>query len=246
MDYRLTDPFLDPPGADESVYSERSLRLPDTFWCYDPRDDLAPSELPASRQTGITFGCLNNFCKVNQSVLKLWAAVLGKVVGSRLLILSPAGAHREAATATLAQHGVDPSRIQWLDRRPRSNYLQLYHLLDICLDTFPYNGHTTSLDAMWMGVPVVTRVGPTVVGRAGWSQLSNMDLTDLAASTDEQFVTIAANLAADIPRLAELRRTLRQRMAGSPLMDAPRFARGVEAVYCQMWQAWCGGEPARP
>jgi protein O-GlcNAc transferase len=246
MDYRLTDPFLDPHGADESIYSERSLRLPDTFWCYDPLDDLAPSEVPASRQAGITFGCLNNFCKVNESVLKLWAAVLGKVAGSRLLILSPAGAHREVATATLGRHGVDASRIQWLDRRPRSKYLLLYHLVDICLDTVPYNGHTTSLDAMWMGVPVITRIGSTIVGRAGWSQLSNLNLTDLAAQTDEQFVTTAANLAADIPRLAELRRTLRQRMAASPLMDAPRFARNVEDAYRQMWQTWCGGGSARP
>jgi protein O-GlcNAc transferase len=245
IDYRLTDPFLDLPGMDESIYSERSVRLADSFWCYDPRSDLAVNDLPASRQGFITFGCLNNYCKVNDAVLKLWAAVLGRVENSRLLILSPAGSHRDHAIAILAARGGDPSRVQWLDRRPRLQYLQMYHRLDICLDTFPYNGHTTSLDAMWMGVPVITRIGPTVVGRAGWSQLSNLNLTELAARTDEQFVTIAANLAADIPRLAELRRTLRQRMQQSPLMDGARFARNVEAAYRQMWRTWCGAAAAR-
>jgi predicted O-linked N-acetylglucosamine transferase (SPINDLY family) len=230
---------------DESIYSERSVRLPDSFWCYDPRSDLMVNDLPVSRQGFITFGCLNNYCKVNESVLKMWANVLRRVENSRLLILSPTGDHRDHAIAILAAQGVDPSRIQWLDRRPRPQYLQLYHLLDICLDTFPYNGHTTSLDAMWMGVPVITRIGPTVVGRAGWSQLFNLSLTELAARTDEQFVTIAASLAADIPRLAELRRTLRQRMQQSPLMDGARFARNVEAAYRQMWRTWCGAAAAR-
>jgi predicted O-linked N-acetylglucosamine transferase (SPINDLY family) len=232
-------------GSEDSLYSEQSARLNNTFWCYDPRSDLAVNDLPALQRGQVTFGCLNNFCKVNDGVLKLWARVLGEVGGSRLLILSPAGSHRDAALATLAGEGVDPSRVQWLDRRPRPQYLKLYHLLDVCLDTFPYNGHTTSLDAMWMGVPVITRIGPTVVGRAGWSQLSNLNLTELAAQTDEQFVMIAADLAADIPRLAELRRTLRQRMQQSPLMDGARFARNVEAAYRQMWRTWCGAAAAR-
>jgi predicted O-linked N-acetylglucosamine transferase (SPINDLY family) len=238
MDYRLSDPYLDPPGMDETIYSERSVRLGDTFWCYDPRSDLPVNELPALQGGPFTFGCLNNFCKVNESVLKLWAQVLGKVEKSRLLILAPTGSHRDAAMAVLAGHGVDVSRVQWLDRRPRAQYLKLYYLLDICLDTFPYNGHTTTLDALWMGVPVVTRVGRTVVGRAGWSQLSNLNLSELAAQTDEQFGTIAAELAADLPRLAELRRTLRPRMAASPLMDARRFARNVEQAYRRMWREW--------
>jgi predicted O-linked N-acetylglucosamine transferase (SPINDLY family) len=293
MDYRLTDPYLDPPGgpfpslgtpgegqdegfssqlkdgpspqpspgvpgegggrvpdegaggrmrgSEDSLYSEQSVRLNDTFWCYDPRSDLAVNDLPALRRGQVTFGCLNNFCKVNDEVLKLWARVLGEVGGSRLLILSPAGSHRDAALATLAGEGVDPSRVQWLDRRPRPQYLKMYHLLDVCLDTFPYNGHTTSLDAMWMGVPVVTRLGRTVVGRAGWSQLSNLNLTDLAAQDDEQFVSIAAGLAGDLPRLDALRRTLRPRMEASPLMDARRFARNMEDAYRGMWGQWLSG-----
>jgi len=108
------------------------------------------------------------------------------------------------------------------------------------LDTFPYNGHTTSLDSLWMGVPVVTLVGQTVVGRAGLSQLMNLGLPELIAETPQQFVDVAVRLAGDLPRLAELRATLRGRMEGSPLMDAPRFAKNVEAVYRDVWRRWCG------
>ena len=111
------------------------------------------------------------------------------------------------------------------------------------LDTFPYNGHTTSLDSMWMGVPVVTLIGKTAVGRAGFSQLSNIGLTELAAGDEKSFVRIASELASNLPRLATLRSQLRQRMQSSPLMDAPRFARDIEAAYRVMWRRWCQDHP---
>jgi protein O-GlcNAc transferase len=114
----------------------------------------------------------------------------------------------------------------------------VYHRIDIGLDSFPYNGHTTSLDSFWMGVPVVTRVGQSAVSRAGWCQLSNLRLSELAGQTSDQFVRIAVELATDLPRLNELRATLRQRMERSPLMDAERFARNIEAAYRQMWRKW--------
>jgi predicted O-linked N-acetylglucosamine transferase (SPINDLY family) len=109
------------------------------------------------------------------------------------------------------------------------------------LDTFPYNGHTTSLDSFWMGVPVVTLVGKTLVGRGGLSQLSNLGLTELIAQTPQQYVEIAARLAKDLTRLLEIRGTLRARMESSPLMDASRFARNMEAAYREMWRNWCTG-----
>ena len=112
------------------------------------------------------------------------------------------------------------------------------------LDTFPYNGHTTSIDSFWMGVPVITLVGKTPVGRAGISQLSNLGLPELIAQTPEQYVQIAADLAKDLPRLAELRSTLRTRMQSSPLMDGPRFARNMEAAYREIWRKWCAGGAA--
>src|SRR5581483_9403119 len=118
-------------------------------------------------------------------------------------------------------------------------YLELYHQIDIGLDTLPYNGHTTSLDAMWMGVPVVTIVGQTAVGRAGLSQLTNLALTELIAYSEDDFVRIAIGLARDLTRLRDLRANLRSRMERSPLMDAPRFARNIEAAYRTMWHRWC-------
>ena len=117
--------------------------------------------------------------------------------------------------------------------------MKLYHQIDLSLDPLPYNGHTTSLDAFWMGVPTLTLLGKTAVGRAGWSQLCNLDLKELAAETPQQYIAIAAQLAGDLPRLDDLRRTMRQRMLQSPLMDANRFARNMESVYRQIWRRWC-------
>jgi predicted O-linked N-acetylglucosamine transferase (SPINDLY family) len=124
-------------------------------------------------------------------------------------------------------------------RQSRREYLETYHRIDVGLDTFPYNGHTTSLDSFWMGVPVVTLVGNSAVARAGWCQLSNLGLGELAGQTAEEFVRIAVELAKDLPRLEQLRSTLRRRMGQSPLMDAPGFAQSIEAAYRQMWRTWC-------
>jgi len=240
MDYRLTDPYLDPPGQHDDWYSETSIRLPDTFWCYDPLTaEPEPGPLPALERGGITFGSLNNFCKVNPEVLALWARVLTAVPGSRLLLQCQPGRHRERVLAALGAGGVAPERIEFAPFLPRAAYLALYRQVDVGLDTFPYNGHTTSLDAFWMGVPVVTRLGATVVGRAGWSQLSNLGLRELAADSDESFIRIATGLARDRPRLAGLRAGLRARMEASPLMDAPRFAGHLESALRGLWTQWC-------
>ncbi|MGD0463443.1 MAG: hypothetical protein ABSB74_13245, partial [Tepidisphaeraceae bacterium] len=118
-------------------------------------------------------------------------------------------------------------------------HLELYHRVDLALDTYPYHGTTTTCEALWMGVPVVSLAGRTHVSRVGVSLLSNLGLPQLVAFNPEQYVQIATDLAKDLPRLAELRRTLRPRMQASPLMDAPRFAAEVEAAYRQMWRDWC-------
>jgi predicted O-linked N-acetylglucosamine transferase (SPINDLY family) len=240
IDYRITDRYLDPPGLDGPYYAEESVRLPDSFWCYDPLSgEPAVNSLPAAEKGYVAFGCLNNFCKVNPPVLKIWAAVLKAVDRSRLTILSAEGTHRRHTLDLLAAEGVAPDRVTFVARQPRRQYLTYYHGIDIALDTIPYNGHTTSLDSLWMGVPVVTLVGTTVVGRAGVCQLMNLGLPDLIASTPEQYVQVAATLAHDLPRLRQLRATLRQRMQASPLMDGPRFARNIEAAYREMWRRWC-------
>jgi protein O-GlcNAc transferase len=149
------------------------------------------------------------------------------------------GDGRRRVGQTLEKNGITPDRFEFVERLSRREYLDMYRRCDIGLDPLPYNGHTTSLDSFWMGVPVVTRIGETIVGRAGWSQLSNLNLRELAAETDEQFIKIVVDLANDLPRLAELRGSLRQRMLNSPLTDGAKFAKGVEAAYRQIWRTWC-------
>ncbi len=143
----------------------------------------------------------------------------------------------------LRDAGVDGGRVAFVARQSRLPYLRTYDRIDVGLDTFPYNGHTTSLDSYWMGVPVVTAVGDAAVGRAGWSQLSNLGLTDLAARDDDSFVDVARGLAEDRGRMAALRAGLRNRLLASPLCDAPRFARHVEAAYGRMWEAYQTSTP---
>lgn len=247
MDYRLTDPYLDPPGLNDHFYSEKSVRLPDCFWCYEPMDmgtTVAP--LPAASNGFITFGSLNNFCKVNSKILRLWAQVLDAVTNSRLLLLAPPGNHRQDVWEVLQDEGVSADRVEFASLRPRPDYLELYHRIDIGLDPLPYNGHTTSFDSFWMGVPIVSLIGWTLVGRAGLCQLMNLGLPELTATTPEQFVRIAAELAGDLPRLTQLRSTLRQRLKDSPLMNGPRFARNLENAYRQMWRDWCQSDPTSP
>ncbi|HUO07062.1 MAG TPA: tetratricopeptide repeat protein [Phycisphaerae bacterium] len=255
IDYRLTDPHLDPvPNADcplpieqspnqsaignrqSAIYSETSLPLPNTFWCYNPlTTEPSVNALPALTNNHITFACLNNFCKITQPTLHLWSQVLHALPTSRMLILAPEGSAR---TRVLNQLAIDPARITFLNRQPRQQYLELYHRIDLCLDTFPYNGHTTSLDACWMGVPVITLAGgggQTAVSRAGLSQLTNLNLPELIAHSPQEFVEIAKSFTHDLPRLAHLRSTLRERMQNSPLMNAPQFTRDIESLYRRAW-----------
>ena len=232
MDYRITDPWLDPPELGDDRYTETSLRLPDTFWCYDPLiSGLQPNPLPASSAGHLTFGCLNNFCKISDDTLRRWGQVMARLPSSRLILLAASGRHRQRVLDRLAQYDIAAERIEFVGFQPRWQYLQTYQRIDICLDTLPYNGHTTSLDAYWMGVPVVSRVGASVVGRAGWSQLNNLGLAELAAFDDPSFIDIAVGLATDWSRLKHLRRTLRSRLEASPLMDGGRFAAAFEALY---------------
>ncbi|MBV9948216.1 MAG: hypothetical protein JOZ69_15295, partial [Myxococcales bacterium] len=241
MDHRVTDRYLDPEGVDLSLYSEQSLFLPDSYWCYAPRattPEVGP--LPAGERGPVTFGCQNNYIKLNPELFHLWARVLGAVPGSRLLVLVPPGDPRRAALRTFEERGVDPARIRFVEHREREEYLATYQEVDICLDTLPYNGHTTSLDALWMGVPVVTLRGDTIVGRAGVDFAMNLGLPELIADTPDDYVRIAKELADDRPGLAALRAGLRRRLEGSPLMDGPRFTRNLEALYRRIWRRWCG------
>jgi protein O-GlcNAc transferase len=177
---------------------------------------------------------LNNFCKTNDKTLALWARVLDRVPGSRLLMLAPQGDHCRHVREKLFD------RVDFSEFQPREKYLQIYNRIDLGLDTFPYNGHTTSLDSLWMGVPVVSLAGNTAVSRAGFSQASNLGLADeLVAHDADQFVSLATNWATDLPRLASLRGSLRRRMEQSPLMNARDWTASIESAYRGMWKTWC-------
>jgi protein O-GlcNAc transferase len=235
LDYRLTDPHLD-PAAHDAHYRERSIRLADTFWCYDPLTDTpAVGPLPARSAGHVTFGCLNNPCKLTDRTLRLWAPIFARLPDARLVVMTPRGDGQVRLLERMRAHGLDPARITCVPYRPRADYLASYLDLDIALDTFPYNGHTTTLDALWMGVPVITRVGQTAVGRGGLCQLANLGLAALAADSDAAFVDAAVELAGDLDGLAALRDGLRPRLVGSPLMDGARFAREIERAYRRMW-----------
>jgi predicted O-linked N-acetylglucosamine transferase (SPINDLY family) len=257
MGYRISDRWLESEfgdrGSDFGWKDEPELRssishlrteervfLLDSFWCFDPLEEhLEINELPARRAGHVTFGCLNNFCKINGPLLALWRRILAEIPESRLRLLAPRGRCRETFLSSLEARGVERQRVEFMTKAPRSEYLTWYHGIDLVLDTFPYNGHSTSLDALWMGVPVVSLVGEHPVSRAGLSQMSNLGLPDLVTSSPDEYVRISVELARDLPRLAKFRRTLRLRMQGSPLMDAPHFARSIEAAYRRMWQRWC-------
>jgi predicted O-linked N-acetylglucosamine transferase (SPINDLY family) len=239
MDYRISDPFVDPVGWDESCYSEKTFRLPHTAWCFDPLvKDVPCSDLPATKNGFITFGSLNRLNKINSSVVALWSEVLSATPDSRLLMLAPQGQVRQRIVSIFQSHGISPDRIHFLSRLKGTEYLKAYHEIDIVLDTFPYNGHNTSRDALWMGVPVVSLSHRRPVGQVGASLLANIGLTEFLAKTPDEFVAIAKDLAGDRVRLTSLRSTLRQRMASSPLMDGKAFALDMESAYRTMWRDW--------
>jgi protein O-GlcNAc transferase len=237
IDYRLSDAYLDPPGEHDAAYTENTIHLRDTFWCYDPLTDRPlVNDLPALSNGYLTFGCLNNFCKITDVTIGLWAKVLGHIPTSRLIVRTPRGSARLKLLTELQSRGIRGDRIEPIDSLPRLPYLNAYNRFDLCLDTFPYTGHTTTLDSLWMGVPPITMSGQTAVSRGGLSLLSNVGLQRFVAQTPEQLVGIAESISADLPGLAELRGGLRARMQSSPLMDAPRFARSIESAYRTIWR----------
>ncbi|MGB6544230.1 MAG: tetratricopeptide repeat protein [Candidatus Acidiferrales bacterium] len=237
IDYRFTDAWMDPGTETEHFYTEQSIRLPDCWVVYDPLTEIP---LRPPEQTGpIRFGSLNNPCKLNLPLLHLWGDVLKATPGSRLLLLTFDVSQRIQITNWFGEWDIDPARLEFVDRRSRPDYLRLYDRIDICLDPLPYNGITTTCDAIWMGVPVVSLIGNTPAGRAGLSLLSTIGVPELVARSPLQFVQIASDLAVDADRLTNYRRTLREQMRASPLMNAKRFAANVEAFYRKAWQKWC-------
>ena len=240
IDKRVSDPQIDPTDADFPFYSERTIRLADVYWCYGvPGATPEPAARPAVGGGPVTFGCLNNFAKVSTVAQDLWAEILSGLPGSRLMIHSYAGAHLETVRQRFAAKGISADRIEFVHRQAWAQYVQTHNRIDIALDPFPWGGGITTCNALWMGVPVVTLFGRTAVGRGSATILSSIGAGELIAHSPGEYVQIATDLARNLPRLKALSTSLRPRMLGSPLMNAKRFARSVEAVYREMWQAWC-------
>jgi len=241
MDYFISD-YASSPPSQENYYSEILLRFPDSRFCYQPSEFMPPvNELPAGSRGHITFGCFNNLSKLNERVLRLWARVLAAVPDSRLLLQASAlddAPNRERFTQIAERAGLPRNRLELRGFMPVETAPQAYHDIDIALDPFPFCGGMTSLESLWMGVPVVTLEQEMIAGRQTLSLLASLDLPELVATDEDSYVAIAATLARDTARLAALRHSLRPRFAASPLQDYARFARTMEEAFRAMWQDW--------
>jgi predicted O-linked N-acetylglucosamine transferase (SPINDLY family) len=236
MRYRITDALADPPGATEGLHTEELIRLPETFLCYGPPTDAPPVAPPPSAVgRPITFGSFNAFAKVNPDVIRLWSRVLSAVPGSRLVLKTKSlndQAVRAAVLARFAAHGVGAERLAILPTDPTvAQHLARYTEIDVALDPFPYHGTTTTCEALWMGVPVVTLAGRTHASRVGVSLVNSIGLASLVATDEESYVRLAAGLAGDATRLTTLRGSLRGDMSRSALTDAARATTNLEQAY---------------
>jgi len=242
MDARISDGDLTPPDGPER-WSESLVRLPRPYLAYQPQDlapDVGPP--PCLAAACFTFGSFNNLSKVGPVTIALWARVLAAVPGSRLLLKSSGGIDPGSAvefSRRFAPHGVDPDRVEvigWID--DPVGHLGLYRRVDVGLDPHPYNGTTTTCEALWMGVPVISLAGDMARSRNGVTLLRAVGLPEFVAEDPDDYVGIAARWAGDPHGLSVLRSGLRDRMATSPLCDAIGFARAVEGAYRDLWIDW--------
>jgi len=244
MDYRITDPWADPPGETERFHTEQLVRLPAGFLCFRPWPDAPPvAPQPALSGQQFTFGSFNTMAKISPATLDLWAEILCRVPGSRIAIKNKALSETEARQRLqreMAARGVAPERV-FMSGLVESlvGHLDSYRLLDLALDSWPYHGTTTTCEALWMGVPLVTLLGRQHVSRVGLSLLDAVGLADFAASTPQDYVSLAVRLAGEPHKLADIRADLRQRMGVSRLVDAVSFTAQLECAYRAMWTNWC-------
>ena len=245
MDYILADRFEIPPGF-ERFHSEAVVRLPDGYVCYAP-PDYAPevASLPAREQGFVTFGCFNSAAKVTAEAIALWARVLAALPGAKLLLKNFTLGDPECRARfirLLAEAGVSEDRLILEGPSPHAGLLAAYGRVDIALDPIPYSGGLTTLESLWMGVPVVALPGETFAARHSASHLANAGLPELVAASADDYVAIALGLASDLDALAGLRASLRPKIAASPVCDGAAYARGLEAAFRAMWRRWCQGE----
>jgi protein O-GlcNAc transferase len=250
VDFRLTDAVADPPGT-ERWYTERLVRIDGAFCCFVPPEGAPdPGPSPAATAGHVTFGSQSNPVKLNDGVLALWAEVLAAVPDARLLLAG--GGYASAAVRgrfldAFTRGGV-AARVDFSPEAalPKTDFLARYRRMDVSLDSFPYAGHTTTCESLWMGVPVITLAGAWYIQRVGASLLTAAGLSEWIAGDPAQYVARAAALARDVGRLAELRATLRPRVAASPLMDGRGFTARLEAALRDLWRGACAGRGEGP
>lgn len=242
VDFRITDGAADPAPTAEERHTESLLRMADCFLCYQPPPD-APAAAPREAATEVVFSSFNNIAKLNHETLRMWGQILAAVPASRLALKASALNYPDTVDRLLdscERAGIDPARVElrgWI--ADRQQHLELYGEIDIALDTYPYNGTTTTCEALWMGVPVVTLAGEVHMARVGASLLRGAGLDELVARNAAEYVNIAVALAADSARRDALRAGLRARLQGSPLLDHAGFTRQLEAHCRRAWGAWC-------
>jgi protein O-GlcNAc transferase len=241
MDYRITDAVSDPPGVADPFHSERLLRLPRSQWCYRPWPQApAVRDAPALRSGRVTFGSFNNLAKLNDRVLELWAQVLIAVPEARIDVVSiPDIPSRHRVANAIIHHGAKPEQVKITGTLEYDEFWRIRDNIDIVLDAFPYNGTTTTCEALWSGLPVITLAGSHGASRSAASILTSVGLAELVAHDAAAYVSIARALARDIKRLNELRHGMRTRLIEAGLCDGPRFTRELEAAYRQAWTNWC-------
>lgn len=241
MDYRICDAFTDPPGMTEHLHTETLARLPRCQWCHIPYEDLPDTvEAPILSKGHITLGSFNNITKLNREVLALWARLLAAIPDARLhLAAIPEGRAQQQLLAYMKKKGIDSERLRFIPRMEYKDYLKTIAEVDIALDPFPYNGGTTSVDTLVMGVPFVTLAGKHSIARGGVSLLSNTGLSGFIAQSPEDYISIIKHYSEHPEEMSEIRKKLKQDIASSPILDGPAFTRDFENMYRQWWQLWC-------
>lgn len=250
IDFRFTDFHADPPGAADGHHSETLLRLDGGFLAYTPPANMpAVGPLPALTNGHFTFGSFTNLAKVSASTFDLWSAALTAVPGSRLLM--KAREFDDAATRArfhgqFSARGIDAARAELrAGPHPAEAHFNVWNSVDLALDTYPYNGTTTSCESLWMGVPLLTLAGDRHAARVGASLLHAVGLPGLIADSPAEFAAKAVALAGDLPALASARKALRERLRRSPLLDPRRLARQLEQHLRGQWRDWCARQMAQ-
>ncbi len=244
VDYRIVDQYVEPPEEDGLYTTEKPLRVPHSYFCYTPIEKCPiTGDTPALKNGYITFGSFNNYAKVSDTIVDVWAAVLKAIPTSKFLLKNQALKDPDTwqhFKGRMVERGIDPHRLHYSKfEKSTQDHLRVYQKVDIALDSFPYNGATTTFEALWMGVPVVTLVGNAHVSRVGKSILATLGFDNLIANTADEFVTLCQTLAKDVKYIQNFRQTIREKMQKSPVMDAKTFTRELEELYQRAWNNWC-------